>query len=610
MTARGEARAFAGAAVALWLLFFVQALAAPVLLDDWFELRYWRDHDFGVGALYAHAHYNYFHYNPRLGDVLLAIVDGSPVFHLVVTPLVQLAVLPIVFAIALGRWPRPTLRDLELLLFIQVMIWLVIPIPGILYFYRPFATNYLWAFTLTLALFVPYRLALARDASHGRPWLAPVLLAVGWLAGMCNEHTGPTAMVAMAGFVYAAWRRRRLRAWMLSGMVGLYVGYPMLVFAPGQVVRYGGLATRATPSKLLADRGLAGCFAIVFDFILESRLGLLLLLAAIVRYLVVRRRRAVAIGEPGWRTRRAAGALVAASLAIVVTLFVSPIVTDRVFFASGVLLVAAFAVVAEKLFAEPAVRRWVVAACVALLGYHAVRFVETTSRVAAENADRIALLGATAPGTDVVVPHYTDDERSRWVLGDDFGTYPWLRDYVGGELYDLGRVDLDRGQRHATPRFIAIRAYAEPDWERRVIDPDLPPTYRQLQDAATRTRLTSQLAAASRERLVGLSIRGTDAVGEPQRRPIVVFDWTPSRTRFVDGAPDDEPDGHFIRVRRATLPEHGADAYVLGCKTVQPVTLVDDGVADPLIPIDERYCRGPFTAFLCEADACWVAGWY
>jgi hypothetical protein len=607
MTARGQARAFAGAVVALWLLFFTQALATPILLDDWFERRYWRDHDFGIGALYAHAHHNYFHYNPRLGDVLLAIIDGAPVVHLVVTPLVQVAVLPIVFAIAFGRWPRATLRDLEQLLFIQVMIWLVIPVPGILYFYRPFATNYLWTFTLTLALFVPYRLALARGAAPARPWLAPVLLAVGWLAGMCNEHTGPTAMVAMAGFVYAMWRRRQLRAWMVAGMLGLYVGYPMLVFAPGQAVRYGGLATRDTPSKLLADRGVVGCVAIVFDFLLESRLGVLLLLAAIARYVMVVRQRAVA---PVWRTPRAAGVLVAAALAIVVTLFVSPIITDRVLFASGVLLVAAFAIVAEQLFVEQGVRRTVVAAVVALLGYHAVRFVATARRLAAENADRLALLGAAAPGTDVVVPHYADDVRSRWVLGDDFGTYPWLREYVGGELYDLARVDLDRGDGRATPRFLAIRAYAELTWDRRVIDRDIPPTYRQLQDVATRTRLTAALTATSSERLVGYTIRGTETVGEPQHRAIVVFDWTPTRTRFVDGTPDDEPQGHFIRVRRASLPAHVTDAYLLGCKVVDRVALVDDGVADPLIPVDERYCRGPFTAFLCERDACWEAGWY
>ena len=50
---------------------------------------------------------------------------------------------------------------------------------------------------------------------------------------------------------------------MIAGMIGLYVGYPMLIFAPGESVRYGGLATGDTPIKLLENRGLAGCFAIV-----------------------------------------------------------------------------------------------------------------------------------------------------------------------------------------------------------------------------------------------------------------------------------------------------------------------------------------------------------
>ena len=71
------------------------------------------------------------------------------------------------------------------------------------------------AFSLTLALFVPYRLGIGT-----RAWLAPVMLVLGWVAGMCNEHTGPAAMVAMAAFLYTA--RRRLHAWMLAGMVGLW----------------------------------------------------------------------------------------------------------------------------------------------------------------------------------------------------------------------------------------------------------------------------------------------------------------------------------------------------------------------------------------------------
>src|SRR5262249_10550497 len=131
MTAREERRLFGGAAFALWLLFFVQAALSPVLLDDWFQVRYWRDHELGVSSLWTYARHNYHHYNPRIGEVFLALVDGSQTIHLIATPLIQLALLPIVFAIAFARWPRPTLRDLELLFFLQVMIWLVIPISGI-----------------------------------------------------------------------------------------------------------------------------------------------------------------------------------------------------------------------------------------------------------------------------------------------------------------------------------------------------------------------------------------------------------------------------------------------------------------------------------------------
>jgi hypothetical protein len=148
-----------------------------------------------------------------------------------------------------------------------------------------------------------------------------------------------------------------------------------------------------------------------------------------------------------------------------------------------------------------------------------------------------------------------------------------------------------------------------------VIDRAVPPTYRELQDAATRARVTAGLTAASRDRLVRYSIRGTDAFDELDHRAIVAFDWTPARTQFVDGMPDNRPDGHFIRVRRDTLPAHVVDAYVVGCRIVDRVAMVDlaaadVALADLLLPVDERFCRGPFTALVCDAATCWVAGWY
>ena len=608
MTLRGEHRAFIAAALGLWLLFFVQAINTPVLLDDWFQLRYWRDHELGPGALWAYGRHNYFNYNPRIGEVLLAIVDGSRAVHLIVTPLVQVAVLPIVFAIAFGRWPRRTLRDLQLLLFIQTMIWLVIPIPGVMYFYRPFATNYLWAFTITLALFVPYRLALAADITKPRVWLVPIMLVHGWVAGMCNEHTGPTAMVAMAIVVYAAWRMHRLRAWMVAGMIGLYIGYPMLFFAPGQAVRYGAIATRDTPFKLLADRGITGCLDIVRVFLVDARLAILLFASAVVCYVV----RLHALGErfvpPPRRTVRTAAVLAAASASIVFTLFVSPAASDRVFYASGVLLVAAFAIGAQHLFGERGVRRLVVGACIAIFAYHAVRFVTTYAEVKADNEARLTLLGSAVPGSVVVVPRYEHAHRSRWHFGDDFVHHPWVADYVARELFDLSRVDLDRRGRLAGARLTARVIYDPPRAASPLLASPLP-TYRQLQTAEGRFVLATQIAA--HEDLARFTVRALGVFDDAKRRPVVVIDWTPAGYVFVDGRPHDEPRGHFIRVRAASMPARLESTFVIGCDIVQKVEPVfDPGGADPLVPVDERFCRGPFTAIMCEPDRCWVAGWY
>lgn len=123
-----------------------------------------------------------------------------------------------------------------------------------------------------------------------------------------------------------------------------------------------------------------------------------------------------------------------------------------------------------------------------------------------------------------------------------------------------------------------------------VADADPPlPTYRQLQLG---NRPPFAISA------IGL-------FDEPRHLPILLSDGT----AFVDGRPYDESRGHFIRVRRSTMPAHVETTYVIGCNVIHSVALVLDG-EDPLVPVDERHCRGPFTAFMCEPDRCWVAGWY
>lgn len=619
MSSGRERRLFAGAVVTLWSLLFVQAWNTPVLLDDWYQLTWWRHHEFGAAAIWEYGHYNYFHFNPRIGEVFLLIVNGPRLCHLILTPLVEMGLLWVTFAIAFARWPRATLRDLQLLLFVQVMIWIVVPVPGLIYFYRPFATNYLWAFTITLTLFVPYRLALAANPAP-RVWLAPLLFVLGWVAGMCNEHTGPAAMLAMAGFVVAARRMRRLRAWMIAGALGLYIGYPMLFFAPGQALRYAGAATRNTPLRLLADRGFDGCFEILLDFIGEAQLGIVLFVIAVLVYLGALRRRGEQPPPLARTTVFTAAALIIASGFIVVTLFASPTAAERLFFASGVLLVAAFAVLAEPLFTERTVRRFLGWTCTVIFAYHAVRFVQVYIAVKAENDARIAVLRAAKPDTVALIDPYPHRRRSRWHWGDDFA-YASLREYVANEVFDLPNIDFKQHMRWAQPQapdhYVATRVY-DPPLAPAVAAAIAPvhyvPTYWEWSIVQLRRLLaTTPLGDYQGHKLVRYLV---EAVGtpfeDPQRRPIAVVDWTPAGFDFVDGRPYDDAWGRpYIRVWSDSVPKRLTESYVVGCGKTRRVEMVPDDVehVGPMVPVPLE-CRGIHTAILCEPERCWLAGRY
>lgn len=619
---RHERVAFWAALAGLWLLFFVQAWNTPVLLDDWYQLPYWRTHEFGPTAIWQYGHYNYFHFNPRIGDVFLLVINGPPAAHLILTPLVQVVVLVVAFAIAFARWPRPTLRDLQLLLVIQVLIWIVIPIPGIIYFYRPFATNYLWAFGITLALFVPYRLALARGTATPHRWWAVVpMLVLGWTAGMCNEHTGPAAMVAIAIFVAVAGKRRQLRAWMLAGAAGLYVGYPMLFFAPGQALRYAGMATRNTPINLLKERGLDGCFEILLEFVNEAQNGIILMLLVALVYLRAHARRGEAV-PPLPRVHVFAAALfVIAAGAIVVTLFASPTATERLFLAPAVLLVLAFAVLIEHLMHEPAVRRFVVTACTIVFAYHAVRFVWIYAIAKAENDARIAKLQAAPDDAIVEVEPYSQPRRSRWLWGDDF-RYASLREYVGNEVFDLSGIRYDRHLRWAEPpapdRYVAIRTYDPPlpaEVAVKVAPVRYTPTYWEWAIAQLRKLLaTTDIGAYQGHALVRYEVvaEGTQ-LDDPKHRPIYVLIWTPARGfTFVDGRPyDDELGRPYVRVWEDSVPPNWVESYAVDCgktRTIEPVPDTRDHIG-PMLPIALE-CKGVHTTFMCEPDRCWLAGKY
>jgi hypothetical protein len=621
MMARGRgAAAFWAVVAGLWLVLAVMAYLTPIILDDWYQVGWLRTHDLTISGVLGYARYNYFHYNPRLGETLLLVVNGPRVIHVVLTPLVELALVFVVHAIALGRWPAPNARDARAIAIIQALLWLAAPAPGLLWFYRPFTTNYLYGFTLQLSLFAPYRFALAGRVPASW-WRAPAMLALGFAAGMTNEHTGPSSILALGACVVIIARRHAIarwaqRAWLAAGALGLFLGYAALYFAPGQHERYGGTAAGTTPLGSLADRGLEGGYTAFARLFVHAQLAPLLAFAVIVVAAWRARRRGEA--APGLDRDRALAiaGLVAWASAITGTLLLSPLIGERMYFAPAVLLIVACVIAIDAFAAgDRAVARAAGGIAAAVLAVHAVVFVRVQLEAHDDAADRYARLERAAPGSIAVVPPFHRVPRSRWFWGDDF-VYASLREYVAHEVFGLGGIEIEGAPRWAEPtppyRFAIAYRYESP-LDRAALAaavplPDYTPTFWEWVIAQQRKLLPSLVQVGDHAlREIDVTVVSDDPAvrAAAQGRPIYADRWRDGRWSFVYGRHQHDPAGwprlSFVPV---TLPDGLHDSYLIACGTSAPIT-VDAAHTD--VDFAPR-CESTHVALLCTPTECWLGG--
>jgi hypothetical protein len=620
---RRDAPAFYGLCALLWGFFCLMAYFTPVLLDDWYQVAWHQRHSLTLATLWSYARYDYFNYNPRLGENFLLLVNGPAAIHLLLTPTVELTLLFAMFALAYGRWPRATRGDALKLLLGLVLVWLAVPIPGVMFFYRPFTTNYVYAFCLQVLLFVPYRFAFEPGAATKRAvWFVPLMFLLGWCVGMTNEHTGPTEIVALAAILFVFWKQRRaIHAWMWAGLVGIVVGYPMLFFAPGQSLRYGGLATKASPLETIADRGADGTAQIIIDFVTETMLGLVfVLIAVLVAYNAERRRRAAGDATPGLlrveRTHLATMLpFLVAATTIVLTLFASPVVGERTFFAPAALCVCAFLVLIDVLMREPRARRYLALAATVVFGWHAVQLVLIYPRAKAENDARMAIVRAARPGGIAYVPPYSHFNRSRYFLGDDM-TYASLREYVAHEVFGKGGIEYTKPLRSEPTAQLTMSVEPTMDPPMAAADVlaqlEMPlsylPSYVDREIQLVR-RIDDGLKSIPGHRFVSVEtpVHGLD-LPLLRGRPLLGVRWDGKDLTFIDGRRLVDKMGlPYFLLWRGTVPPGLTDAYVVSCGKTEQVPMTKDPDGKGLRMTYVPRCRGHYLAIACTEKECWLA---
>ena len=606
---------FTAGVITLWGFFVVMALWTPTQLDDWYEVAWHRHHTFDLAGIIEFARYNYANYNPRPGETFLLLVNGPRIVHVLITPAFEVALLVVVHVLARGRWPRADRTTLAELAIAQAMIWLTSPIPGAMYFYRPYTTNYLFASCVQLALFIPFRLELAADQARPGPrwWLSPVLLAWGIAAGMTNEHTGPAAIALALGLVAYAWRRGRLRPWMVAAAIGLVAGYLLLYFAPGQTRRYAGLATDISPIKTIRNHGLFGCLRIVGAVVYEVQNGLALVIGL---GLYARRRMRDATGALDGATLALILVAIAGAAMITVTTFASPITEDRVRFAACMLVAVALIAATGVAWREPGARRLMVGTAGALLVFYVAGFAVVYRGLATDSADRIAALERAAPGQVVQVAPTQWPHRDIWSYGEDL-QWAYMREFVAHRVFSVGGLELSpllTGGQPSPPERSEVAAVFDPPIDARAARPDWPlwqfvPTQWPWVVREIRETL-AQLDAVPGHRLRAIDVTVVPVTaGLPPGKPVYLVRWRDGRFLRIDARNKPDERGWFQLVMdRGDLPLDPTEAWLSACGQTRPVEIQRRG--DELWIPTALQCSGNHTLYVCDAAACWLAGRY
>ena len=428
--------------IPLWVLFVLGTHWEPIMRDGWGHNWWHRNVGMSFGHLYHFAKYSYLEGNPRLGQVLTLIVYTPGPWHVILTPLVELLMFFVLTGLVVGRWPSFRRTDDALLMATTIaIVFACTRSLGPMLFYRPFTGNYLYGFVLNLVWLLPYRMHAEEPRQRSLVW-APVMLVLGVLAGLANEHTGPAFIAAGVVALIVYWRRgERFVPWAVLGLIGAIAGTLALIYAPGQDFRYNGLATQQSLVERILERGVHGNAKIIYKTAIYLRPALLWFALGVIGKLRK-------TGEGQTRTRAIAEiVLVGTAVLIVFTLLASPKQGDRLYFAPVCLIAAGVAgwVVAQVGRVERKVLVGISAACIGYVGF---RLISTYHTVGNEFAARMAVIEHGAPGSVVTVPQYSIG-RSRYMLDDDFKV-DTLRANVALE-YHLGGIELTRHRDDTTP---------------------------------------------------------------------------------------------------------------------------------------------------------------
>jgi len=557
---------------------------APLGGDDWRHARWAATHASGWWP--AHA---------SLGEACAYALVRLASLHALVSPVLGLALVVGVFALAMRRLPDPR-RGLDVLgvALASAMLWIALPRAGAMWFHRSYAAAQIWGGAVAVWLAVPYRLGWRGPKSRLR---ACVCGALAFLVGLlATTSTRAFAVALVCGLVLATLRTRReqRRAWQWAGIAGALLGTgSSIVRAPWAEV--GRVFTRLEPTlAALAPLLRAG----------------VVLLAVVGLAVLLRRRRDDAGAPDAGRSLEA----VVAWLGLGVVAQLGPRGNDAVWLPAALALVVAVLPWALWL-AHARVARSVAIGVVVLL--HVVvwrRALVTYAAIRDEAAVRLAVIARTPVGEIARVAPRRQIVGDAWWIGED-----WLdaapREATAREVWGLADLELVPPPRQLE-RSAALELVLEVEqvteaqleaagppkrWSR-----ELGVARRQFEALVARLRGVAGPDIVARLRVTNIAGPGTTAEMSsqqsgaiPRRRPIYAA-WVegprPSPPPTTHGAPD-----ATSQVRIAVAPTLPSEVWLVTGERAQRLSCTGGSCRARLLQAVRT------VTLLCDAQRCLAA---
>ena len=133
-------------------------------------------------------------------------------------------------------------------------LWIFTPGFSPVFFWLSGACNYLWSAALLLGFLLPYvrKYYFFENKIVDNSWFRLVMFFLFMLAGWTNENSVCWIILALIIFIYVNRERNEKESWMLTGLAGLLIGYALLMFAPGNIVRLQ-METRVSSGWVTGD---------------------------------------------------------------------------------------------------------------------------------------------------------------------------------------------------------------------------------------------------------------------------------------------------------------------------------------------------------------------